>query len=232
MPRLPVVFGQAGDAELVEQRLHLVGRLPHIAKSTPGRGVEVDAQLVGVVGVVGLVRPHVEAEAAEVDRPQHVGQVGGHQRLRRWCRWASPRSSSAASRARLSGTRFWKNDEPPAPVGEALQQHRAAAHGRASAARRPPGSSGPGRAWSRPARRRAPCPGWLIRPLSMLSPLAGRSPPCPQHAWPPPAAGKAPGPGAPPPPRGVWAVTGHARACPLFPSPAGPPQYRHEPRTR
>ena len=28
----------------------------------------------------------------------------------------------------LSGTRFWKNDGPPAPLREALHQHRPAAH--------------------------------------------------------------------------------------------------------
>ena len=28
----------------------------------------------------------------------------------------------------VSGIRFWKNDEPPAPFGESLQQHRPIAH--------------------------------------------------------------------------------------------------------
>ena len=42
--------------------------------------VEVQAQLVGVLEVVGALRPHVKAEAGEVDGPRHVGEVGGHER--------------------------------------------------------------------------------------------------------------------------------------------------------
>ncbi len=46
-------------------------------------GVEVDAELVGVTGVVGPVGPQVESEAAQVHRPQDVGDVGHHEGVRR-----------------------------------------------------------------------------------------------------------------------------------------------------
>ena len=78
----------------------LGGGLAHHREGDAGRRVEVDAQLVGVVGVGGVVRPHVEAEAAQVHRPGEVGDVGDHQRVATACRWASAPSSSAASRAR------------------------------------------------------------------------------------------------------------------------------------
>ena len=55
----------AADADLVE--------------SDAGLGVEVDAELVGVRRIVRLVRPQVETEAAQVDRPQDVRDVGHHQ---------------------------------------------------------------------------------------------------------------------------------------------------------
>ena len=53
-----------------------------------GRGVEIDAQLVGVIGIVGVRRPHVEAEAAEVHRPRDVREVGDHERASTSCRSA------------------------------------------------------------------------------------------------------------------------------------------------
>ncbi len=62
----------ADDAELVEQGSGLGGRGADVRKAGAGLRVEVEAQLVGVLGVVGEQRPDVEAEAAEVHRPDHV----------------------------------------------------------------------------------------------------------------------------------------------------------------
>ena len=81
MPWLPVVFGMPDDAELVEQRVHLVRDRTRVVEVGAGLRVEVDAQLVGVLGIVGARRPHVEAEAAEVHRPRDVREVGDHQRV-------------------------------------------------------------------------------------------------------------------------------------------------------
>ena len=70
----------AFDAELVEQRPHLVRGDARFVEPHAGLRVEVDAQLVGVLGVVRDVRPHVETETTEIDRPHDVREIGGHQR--------------------------------------------------------------------------------------------------------------------------------------------------------
>src|SRR5207249_7818917 len=75
-------LGQTDDAHLVEEGGDLVGRLLDHGKGDTGAGVQVDAHLVGVLGVSGLGRPDVEAEARQVDRPQDVRQIGGNQRHR------------------------------------------------------------------------------------------------------------------------------------------------------
>ena len=72
-------LGPALDAQLVEQRAHLVRGDTRFVEPHSRLRVEIDAQLVGVLGIVGAVRPHVEAEAAEVHRPHDVREVGGHQ---------------------------------------------------------------------------------------------------------------------------------------------------------
>ena len=50
-----------------------------VVKGGPGLGVEVDTQLVGVAGIVDSVGPQVEAQAPQVHRPQHMGDVGDDQ---------------------------------------------------------------------------------------------------------------------------------------------------------
>ena len=69
-----------GDAELVEQRPEMVRRAPRLVEAGARLRVEVQAQLVAVLGVGGPVGPHVEAEAAEVDRPRDMGEVGDDER--------------------------------------------------------------------------------------------------------------------------------------------------------
>ena len=69
----------------------------------------------------------MEAEAGEVDRPEHVGHVGRDERPRG--RAVRRRDLVVCSQSgALSGTRFWKNELPARPLGEALHEHRAAAH--------------------------------------------------------------------------------------------------------
>ena len=87
-----------------------------MAKLTPGVRVEVDTQLVGVLGVGGLGRPDVEAQAGQVDRPQHMGEVGGHQGLGRGPVGGGHDRGLEPFRMVL-GHAFWKNDVPVAPWG-------------------------------------------------------------------------------------------------------------------
>ena len=152
----------AGDAELVEQRVHLRRRRADVVEVVAGLRVEVEAQLVGVLGVVGEVRPDVEAEAADVDGPRRRGRGRRRPARATSCRSVCSRSSSPATRAPTSGTRFWKNDEPSAPSGKRCSSVGPAAHRPHQRLGDRAGSSGRGRAWSRRARRRTPCRGCEI----------------------------------------------------------------------
>ena len=81
----PAVAGRLDerrDPVVVEESAHLGGRLLDHRERDAGGRVEVDAQLVGVVRVAGPVGPRMESETAEVGGPQHVGDVGHHDRPR------------------------------------------------------------------------------------------------------------------------------------------------------
>ena len=67
---------EADHTEVVEQPLGLGGGLLRHRERGARPGVEVDAQLVARVAVCGPHRPRVEAEAAEVHRPDEVREVG------------------------------------------------------------------------------------------------------------------------------------------------------------
>ena len=147
----------AAQAELVEHVAAEQGDGAHLVEADAGRGVEVDAQLVGVGGVGGEVGPQVQAEAADVHRPHDVGDVGHDERVgggavgggdggrlqpvrrarpgcasgRRTCRWRR-RGSAAAWRA---------------------ARRRCSAGGR-----RPRGSTRRGRTWWRRGPGSTPCP--------------------------------------------------------------------------
>ena len=74
IPREPDVLGQPTQAEVGQ---HFVGHQRHTADVVPRHawhGIQVDAQLVGVVQVIGARRMGVEVDAAQVDDP---GQLRG-----------------------------------------------------------------------------------------------------------------------------------------------------------
>ena len=68
------------DAELVEQAAQLDGGVADVVEVHARLRVEIEAQLVGDIGAVVLVRPDVKAEAGEVNGPDHVRHVGQHKR--------------------------------------------------------------------------------------------------------------------------------------------------------
>jgi hypothetical protein len=70
----------AGDPQLVEQAAKLGGRGAHAVEVDARLRIEVEPQLVRHVRLVVKVRPDVEPEAGQVDRPDHVRHVGEHQR--------------------------------------------------------------------------------------------------------------------------------------------------------
>ena len=115
------------DADLVEQRLHLARAFSDHLEVDPRCRVEVDAQLVGVVEVGGLRRPHVEAEAAQVHRPHDMGDVGDHERLR--CRPVRGRHGRGGQPlGRALGHTLLEERLAAGAVGEPLQQHGTTAH--------------------------------------------------------------------------------------------------------
>ena len=92
-----------------------------------GLRVEVEAQLVGVLGVGGAVRPHVEPEAAEVHRPHEVREVGGDQRARRRAvRRADDRRLEPLGR--VVGHALLEERRARRAVREPLHEHRPALH--------------------------------------------------------------------------------------------------------
>ena len=91
-------------------------------------GIEVDAQLVGVVGIARTDRPRVEAEAADVDRPQEMGEVGDHERARFGAVGRADDGGGQPVR-RAVGHALLEERRTARAVREALHQHRSIAHG-------------------------------------------------------------------------------------------------------
>ena len=83
MPCLPVVFGKPTMPSSSSSARTRCGDRARVLEVGAGSRVEVDAELVGVLGIVGARGPHVEAEAAEVHGPRDVREVGDHERARR-----------------------------------------------------------------------------------------------------------------------------------------------------
>ena len=149
-----------GDAELVEQRLQLGRGLADVREVGAGLRVEVDAQLVGVR------RGRPRGTATRGSR----GSRGSRPRRR------GPRSAATSARdvvpfgvltivvcshsGASSGTRFWKNDGPPAPFGKPLHQHRPAAHRAHQRLGEPQVVADEVELGLARARGRTPCPGW------------------------------------------------------------------------
>ena len=107
--------------------LHVGGRGARLVEAGAGLRIEVDAQLVGVLGVVGERRPDVEAETAEVHGPGDVREIGGDERPRRRAvrraddrrleprraRCRAPASGRTTSRSAPCGNRCMSTGRPP-----------------------------------------------------------------------------------------------------------------------
>ena len=75
MPREPDVFGQPTSPTDSRDSLRDHGDVADLRPADAGHRVEVDAQLVGMVEVVGPDRVRVEVDAAEVDDPGEACRV-------------------------------------------------------------------------------------------------------------------------------------------------------------
>ena len=91
---------------LVEDGLRFERHPPDGVEGNSGLRVEVDAQLVGMVGVGAAYRPRVQVETSQVDRPQDVGHVHRAQLL--GVRPLGNATVTVSSQSgRDGGTRFW-----------------------------------------------------------------------------------------------------------------------------
>ncbi len=112
-------LGEAAQAVLVEHVAHAERNLAHLREGHAGAGVEVDAQLVGMVEVAAAHGPGVPVDHAEVDAPDEVrGVVGTSSRA--WRPLGKVTVAVCSHSGALSGTRFWKNGSPPTPSTQRL----------------------------------------------------------------------------------------------------------------
>ena len=75
MPREPLVFGEALEAVVLERGFDVEGDLANVVPEDAGAGVEIDAELVGLVEGFGADGVGVELHAAEIDDPGEAGEV-------------------------------------------------------------------------------------------------------------------------------------------------------------
>src|SRR5207237_5173890 len=101
--------------------------LPEHPKGDAGRGAQVEAELVGMLLVVRLRRPDVEADAAEVDRPDDVGQVGRNERIRGGAIRGAHDCRLQPLRAHIRDP-LLEEGGTSGPVRIALKENRAALH--------------------------------------------------------------------------------------------------------
>ena len=117
----------ADDAELVQQGLDLRGREADIREVGARLRVEIQAQLVAMLGVRGAIRPDVKTKATEVDSPDHVREVGDHERAR--LRAVDRRHRRRPQPlGRVLRNALLEERRSLRALGEALHEHGATAH--------------------------------------------------------------------------------------------------------
>ena len=96
----------ADEAEVVQRRVHDARDLAHLRPRDAGHRIEIDAQLVGMIEIVGAHRVRMQLEAREVRHPRERRRVARHDLLRgaagRKVQRTRPRSTSG----RDCGARF------------------------------------------------------------------------------------------------------------------------------
>jgi hypothetical protein len=106
MPREPEVFGQPTRPRSSSDLAHHARDRDDLRPLHAGHGIEVDAQLVGMVEVLRAHRVRVQLEAAEVRHPGQRGRVARHDLLR-----VAARGKRSADHldpvGRAAGARFW-----------------------------------------------------------------------------------------------------------------------------
>ena len=107
MPREPLVFGQPRSPSSSSSAFTSSATRRTSSHATPGPGIEIDAQLVGVIEIAGAHRVRVQLDAAEVHDPGEPRRVVDDDLLGGAPRRETRASPCAATSGRFSGARFW-----------------------------------------------------------------------------------------------------------------------------
>ena len=146
MPREPLVFGQPVRPSSSSSACTSSATRRTSAHATPGVGIEIDAQLVGMIEIAGAHRVRMQLDAAEVDDPGEAGGVvddhllGGAPRRKRQRHGAQPVRPLRRGALLIEGLAL-------GAVDEALEHDRAIADAGERARRHRQDSSGRRRAW-------------------------------------------------------------------------------------
>ena len=75
MPREPLVFGQPRSPISSSSAFTSSATVRTSAQATPGPGIEIDAQLVGMIEIARAHRVRMQLDAAQVDDPREPRRV-------------------------------------------------------------------------------------------------------------------------------------------------------------
>ena len=100
MPREPEVFGQPISPKSSSVARTTSRDLADLRPLDAGHRIEIDAQLVGMIEIVGAHRMRMQLEAGEVGHPRERRRIARHDFLR-----ACGRRESAASTTSIHGGR-------------------------------------------------------------------------------------------------------------------------------
>jgi hypothetical protein len=80
-------LGPPDEPELVKDVAHKQSHAPHLVPGHARAGIEIDAQLVGMLEVVGAHRVRIEINASQVHDPQKLRRIAHDDLPRRPTRW-------------------------------------------------------------------------------------------------------------------------------------------------
>ena len=167
-------LGPTDQSEVVERRLHHARDLAQLRPLDARHRVEVGAQLVGMIEILGPHRMRMELEAGEVGHPGQRRGIARHHLLGQASGREGERHHLDPLRARLR--RALLVEELALDSVRVAHQHVGSAAGARAARRAPPrGSSGRRRAWCSRVRGRGPCAGSRSRPRGLRSSSSSRS---------------------------------------------------------
>jgi hypothetical protein len=122
----PGRLGPPRQPELVERGSHHTRHVAQLVPRHPRNGVEIDAELVGMIEILGAHRVRMELETGEVGHPQQVRRGAGHDLLRCAARRKLQRGHLDPGGAGLRGA-LLVEELLPNPVRVAHQHVRASA---------------------------------------------------------------------------------------------------------